>query len=283
MIKKSFLIVALLLHSMCFASSEFDLWMFRGVPKTSFELFAAQHAPPKRIRDIVESNKDALAEMVLSRSVQSIQSSDGKTKLFIKPGIERIIYADKMQQFLERHTLDRLGVADKYLLPVKDAFGRTWWTVIAQGVPEGPSFADKKITLEEVKQLVKVTDELGYVDMHSGNVGRSSEDNKIYYIDTERRSFCPDQLRAYVQGLEFKGALSSNCFEPEAWEWLKKREQVLHAFVARPMNCTITPEKFSHTIDTQFNDRMNARGEVIDYDEVYETWLLLNGLHILSK
>lgn len=214
--------------SICCASDEFDLWVFRGFPKTVFQEFIEEHKPPRKMREVLEAKKKELVNTDCNdlRSVRPVETADGKTIAFMKYDVDRVILAEKLKKFIEQNNLDQLDVAAKYVYPLEDQNGSVRWRVFSEMVPSlEKGFEGKKITLKELQQLIKVSEDFTYADWHDGNLIRST-DGKLVFVDTESEAFCSDFIHRRT-GREFWWLEQAECFDKDACEYLGQRKKSL--------------------------------------------------------
>ena len=163
---------------------------------------------------------------------QQVQKEDGNIKHigndvyeykeipFMNKGrsIDRIINAERMKKVIAVHKLDRIDVPDKCLCKMHE----NDWNVIVGKVKQKKDRLD--ISLVETQQLSKLMEETLYLDTHSGNLMRGTQ-NEIIIIDTEDRSF-------FRSGTAFMGVfkkqylrplIEENCDKGQSKEWLSDR------------------------------------------------------------
>ncbi len=248
-------------HSLPAAYNEFDVWVPKS-EKSDFQKFAECHVAPKKIQQSVTS---AAGQVCFPRSVIPIcEEGKHEPSYYVKHDIKRLILAERLKEFIARNELDKLTVADKYLVPVQDEDGFTYWKVVA------PAICGEKVkscTLDEAKQLATVAEEAGYWDWFGGdsNILRRS-DGKIVFIDTENRSFTlhrhnfhkAQAVERLTDGWGSDRIITLRDLDKETGLWLRKRAQEL-----KDVKDEILVDL---TQDTSFDD------DDISMDNVYMTW-----------
>ncbi len=220
-------------HALPVAHNEFDTWIPQS-EKSDFQKFAERHAAPKKLQKSVNVAASKVCSCCHYKDIIPVYE-DGKSEptCYIKHDIKRLIMAQRLREFIARNKLDKLAVADKYLVPVQDEDGATCWKVVA------PAVCGEKVkncTLDEAQQLATVAENAGYWDWFGGdsNILRRS-DGKIVFIDTEARSFRLNRHTYHkAQAIERltdawgSDRLTTLCdLDKEAGLWLRKRAEEL--------------------------------------------------------
>ncbi len=160
-----------------------------------------------------------------SDSVEKLGAAADKNEFFLKDDqVERIVNAQRMKRLFEKEGLDHLDVAEKCLFKDGDLLKVASLDIKRKQHKE-------KLTLTEVKQLVKFVQETGFRDWIGGNIGYNQQD-KLVLFDTEDNSFAigmvhgiagmdlPDHCKVtYILNLmQFRSQM-----EPEAKAWFMDR------------------------------------------------------------
>jgi hypothetical protein len=142
--------------------------------KNELKKFAKKFAPPA---DIIK----AIEETPQWPHIDFIQSKANNPSIYIKSNqIDRIINAYRMKKCFALYNLHCLSVADKYFY---DGF------VISKAIEIDTHKTIQHISDTEIKQLKKFQKQMGYMDVHHGNIKRNKNTGKLTFIDTEDRSF----------------------------------------------------------------------------------------------
>lgn len=140
--------------------------------------------------------------------------------------IERIINAERMKRCIEKNKLHHLRVADKCLCQTD--LGKL--EVLSQNVEFKKYNRKTKLSLNEVKDLVKLAEETGFRDW-IGNFDWDVNDQITFY-DTESNSYLIGMVRG-VEGRDLPAhckfnfvaslAVYQHAMEPEAKKWFFNR------------------------------------------------------------
>lgn len=215
--------------------------------------FIQKFALPSELNVLIEKNSQ-LKNDIIKKQYGIIKELPG---VFLKGyDIARIINAERLRACIEQHNLDCLNVPRKYIRKINGQ-----WQVFAELKYEGNLL---QLSLKEVQQLAKLTEETGYRDWGANLVRDTS--GKLTFIDTEDFSFAIGLIRTekLLTNCKAQYVLSLFCYKaimtPEALDWLKERYNYL---CTHPEGTTQEP---SITNSTKFDDQN------IDFETVKREW-----------
>ena len=170
--------------------------------------------------------------------------------------ISRVINADRMRRCIEVNGLTLLGVAHKYVGKTENG-----WQVFAEKIssPNGTH-----ISLELVKQLVKLAEETGYRDWNSNWFWDGS---KLVCIDTDSDGFTIGMHRG-VKGMEIPNHCKFNYVASlKVWE-SSMREDARDWFYNRLNELVNSTEGLQVDVPLPFNTKYDDPNVGFDFEQV---------------
>jgi len=209
-----------------------------SIPETEFEKFVRKFAPPEDVHKIIKDNKERYGYIKGSSGVY-IGHDDTVC-------IETIITTERIRKYIQKNGLDLLDVPERYLYDLDSKL-----FVVGRVLKEE---LQKDITLEEVKQLAKLTEELGYV----GGVIRDLHTNRLTIVGAEDWSFFAHEFLEEVPK-PYKDICVTillnhlkDSMDESAQEWLASRKEYL---------------RNSFSLSTKYDD------QEIDFEQVKKEFL----------
>lgn len=150
--------------------------------------FIASFSPPTPLLSelLTEFHSFTLEEKKLLATEPRSYNSFGShnKKIYLKNGnsIFRIVCAHRMRKIIEEKKYKTIRVPHKYIF-----FMEKNVVCIAENITSTKNFPII-ITLEQMKELIEFIDITGFADFNNGNL-IIAENNTIYFVDTEIRSF----------------------------------------------------------------------------------------------
>lgn len=114
-----------------------------------------------------------------------------RTTFIIKDHLvfDRVNNAKRLQNYIQREGLSSVAVPDKCLIREDGTY-----YLVADYVERDNQDMNKKISLSEIMELVKIVYDAGFMDLKKSNIYRG-KDGKFTFIDTENRSFLQGQIK----------------------------------------------------------------------------------------
>jgi len=242
---------------------------------------------PKERQFIQEHRLPLAAEQILNSKYPSITPGEtynlGEYGVFIaKRGIDRIVGANYLKDFIQQADIKHIKVANKYLyhIPGKhDTLSDNNYFILARAIELLSSDKQQPLSLEAITEMAAVIRLAHYTDIF-GNIIMSGID-ELTLIDTENSSFAPIHEATAFNSIPFQK-------NPEAEQYLKdgallapqfEKLRNYPALERRSFNIT---DQYELTPQLQEYVRKNARRPNNVYDALLHA-LIQNDVNTLKQ
>ena len=168
----------------------------QGLP----DAFILDHLVPDELKQILDDHTEEFGEIIKSCSKRKhcparrgVKEYDWLPGYFVKYGVERVKWAQKLRDLIAQHGFTHLVIPKKYLyhVPGKPTDLRSPnYVVVAQKLERDRTDSGKVITKQMVQELMVLIFETQMKDHHSNNLFVTA-DGLLAMIDTGKESFYP--------------------------------------------------------------------------------------------
>ncbi len=150
-----------------------------------------------------------------------------ETEFFIKGSeIDRVINAERLKAYLRRKGFDNFKVASECLHYTGQSV-----EILSPAIKLGNQ--DKKLSLQEVQQILQIAQDTGYWDWQFGRNLIRDHNNHLVFVDTEDLSFsCGKEMPSFIPNEIRRSKLQmlltlfptyTNSMDDEAIQWVEKQ------------------------------------------------------------